>query len=218
MKMKIAFLMPALIGLAFAASAGSSAAQAPKILWGNDVPRGWNGVWPETLLTVPERTAYARTASSLQLLEFIDALRWKSEAVHAFSMYTSPLGRTCPVLVLASPRIATPAEAAASGKTVVYLQGSIHPNEAEAKEALLFLVREILLGRLRPLLDDLVILVCPCFNVDGNDMWRLNDGTPHILSGGSNAAGMNLNRDAISSRRLRSMRSTGPSSTAGTRS
>jgi len=197
MKRGIAVLILAIMGLGSGPAGGASAATAPKIHWGNDVPRGWNGAWPADLRTVPERTAYARTTSSLQLLEYIDALRWKSELVHVFSMYASPLGRTCPVLVLASPRITTPAEAAASGKTIVYLQGSIHPNEAEAKEALLVLVREILLGKLRRLLDDLVILVCPCFNVDGNDTWGLNDGTPHILSGGTNAAGMNLNRDAI---------------------
>jgi len=188
--------IPALALLAFAAAAGGAAAPS-KIYWGNDVPRGWNGTWADELRTVPEKTAYNRTTSSLQLLELIDALRWKSDKIHVFNMYTSPLGKTCPVLVLASPRVTTPAEAAASGKTVVYLQGSIHPSEAEAKEALLVLTRDILFGKLRPLLDNLVILVCPCFNVDGNDTWGLSDGTPHILSGGANARGLNLNRDAI---------------------
>ncbi|MCK7483534.1 MAG: hypothetical protein M0C28_45775 [Candidatus Moduliflexus flocculans] len=33
--------------------------------------------------------------------------------------------------------------------------------------------------------------------MDGNDTWSLNDGTPHIQSGGQNALGFNLNRDAI---------------------
>ncbi len=200
MKLRIAILVLALaagVEAPAVSATGHPEAVEPRIYWGNSVPRGWTGNWPEALRTVPEQTAYTRTTSTLQLLEFIDALRWKSESVYVFTMFTSPLGRTCPVLVLASPRVTTPAEAVASGKTVVYLQGNIHPYEAEAKEALLVLVREILLGRLRPLLDDLVILVCPCFNVDGNDMWRLNDGTPHILSGGTNAAGMNLNRDAI---------------------
>jgi hypothetical protein len=186
-----------ILALTLLAAAASAAAASTKIFWGNDVPRGWRGTWADELRIVPEKTDFNRTTSSLQLLEFIDALRWRSENLHVFSMYTSPLRRTCPVLVLAAPRVATPAEAAASGKTVVYLEGSIHPNEAEAKEALLILAREILLGKLRPLLDDLVILICPCFNVDGNDTWGLNDGTPHILSAGSNALGMNLNRDAI---------------------
>ncbi|MCK7483533.1 MAG: hypothetical protein M0C28_45770 [Candidatus Moduliflexus flocculans] len=47
----------------------------------------------------------------------------------------------------ASPR---PSEAAKSGKTVVYLEGNIHPYESEAKEALLLLTREILLGQSDP--------------------------------------------------------------------
>ena len=192
-------MMRKIVILALALLAGGIGAgpAAAEIYWGNDVPRAWSGTWPMELRTVPERSGYVRTTSSLELLEYIDALRWRSDKIHLFSMYTSPLGKTCPVLVLAAPRVATPAEAVQSGKTVVYLQGDIHPNEAEAKEALLLLTREILLGKLRPLLDSLVILVCPCFNVDGNDTWSLGDGTPHILSGGANALGMNLNRDAV---------------------
>jgi len=80
---------------------------------------------------------------------------------------------------------------------VVYLEGNIHPYEAEAKEALLMLTREILLGRMTHLLERLIVIVCPSFNMDGNDTWSLNDGTPHILSGGTNALGFNLNRDAV---------------------
>lgn len=177
--------------------AGGLIAFGSKIYWGDSVPPGWNGSRSAALRTIPEKTDFVQTTSSLELLEFIDALKWTSDKIHVFNMYTSPRGRVCPVLVLASPRITSPEEAAKSGKTVVYLQGNIHPNEAEAKEALLLLTREILLGRMTHLLDRLIIIVCPSFNMDGNDTWNLNDGTPHILSGGTNALGFNLNRDAI---------------------
>jgi hypothetical protein len=177
--------------------AGGLLAFGQKIYWGDAVQPRWNGSWPSQLRTVPEKTDYVRTTSSLELLEFIDRLKWKSDKLHVFNMYTSPLGRVCPVLVLASPRITSPAEAAKSGKTVVYLEGNIHPYEAEAKEALLALTREILLGQMTHLLENLIIIVCPSFCVDGNDAWSLNDGTPHIQSGGTNALGFNLNRDAI---------------------
>jgi hypothetical protein len=168
-----------------------------KIYWGDSVPTKWNGRWPSELRIVPEKTDYVRTTSSLELLEFIDKLKWKSDKIHVFNMYTSPLGRVCPVLVLASPRVTSPEQAAKSGKTVVYLEGNIHPYESEAKEALLLLTREILLGRMTHLLENLIIVVCPSFCMDGNDTWSLNDGTPHIQSGGQNALGFNLNRDAI---------------------
>jgi hypothetical protein len=172
-------------------------ALAQQIYWGDSVPKGWNGNWAAKYLTVPEKTQYERTATSLEILEFIDVLRWNSDKVHVFSVYTSPQRRICPAIVLASPRITTPDEAAKSGKTVVYLQGNIHPYEPEGKEALLMLVREILFGRMTHLLDNLIIIVCPSFNIDGNDTLNFGEGTPHFVGTGNNSQNLNLNRDAI---------------------
>jgi hypothetical protein len=56
------------------------------------------------------------------------------------------------------------------------------------------LAREILLGKMKHLLDNLIIIICPIFNVDGTDSWSVRDGTPHINSGSGT---MNLNRDAV---------------------
>jgi hypothetical protein len=170
---------------------------AQKIYWGDSVPAGWNGKWPAKVLTVPEKTNYARTASSADILEFIDALRWSSDKMSIINMFTTTLRRTCPAVVLANPRVTSPDEAAKSGKTVVYLQGNIHAYEPEAKEALLMLMRDILFGKRKSLLDNLIIIVCPNFNVDGTDTLSLSDGTPHILGSAVNAQNINLNRDAI---------------------
>jgi len=170
---------------------------AQKIYWGDSVPRGWNGKWPAKYLTVPEKTNFVRTASSADVLEFIDALRWSSDKMYVFNMFTTTLRRTCPAVVLANPRVTSPDEAAKSGKTVVYLQGNIHAYEPEAKEALMMLMRDILLGKRKSLLDSLIIIVCPNFNVDGTDTLSLSEGTPHILGSAVNAQNINLNRDAI---------------------
>ncbi len=193
----------ALLGLILTTSgavppAGTGNAQGgPKIYWGDSVPKGWNGDWPEKFLTVPERTNFERTSASFDVLEFIDALKWSSENVSVVNMFTTSLRRTCPAVVLANPRITRPDEAAKSGKPVVYLQGNIHAYEPEAKEALLMLMRDILFGKRKPLLDNLVIIVCPNFNPDGTDTLTLSDGTPHIIGSGVNAQGINLNRDAV---------------------
>jgi hypothetical protein len=133
----------------------------------------------------------------MDILEFIDALRWNSDKVQVLTVYTSPRGKICPALVLANPRVTSPEEAAKSGKTVVYLQGNIHPYEMEGKEALLMLTREILLGRLTSLLDNLIIIICPNFNVDGNDTVAFGEGTPHLIGSGNNSQNLNLNRDAV---------------------
>lgn len=170
---------------------------AEKIYWGNEVPKGWNGTWDARFLTVPEKTAYVRTASSSDIQEFIDVLRWNSENVSLINMFTTTERRVGTAVVLARPRVSTPEEALASGKPVIYLQGNIHPPEAEAKEALCMLMRDILFGKKQYLLDDLIIIVCPCFNVDGNDTWTFNEGLPHMLGSRSNALNYDLNRDAL---------------------
>lgn len=170
---------------------------APKIYWGDSVPAGWNGKWPAKFLTVAERTGFTRTASSTEVLEFLDALRWSSENMLIINMFTTSLRRTGAAAVLAGPRVASPDEAAKSGKTVVYLQGNIHAYEPEAKEALMMLMRDILFGKRKRLLDDLIVIVCPNLNVDGTDTLSLSEGTPHLLGSATNAQNINLNRDAV---------------------
>lgn len=181
-------------GSAFAAGVPAS---TQKIYWGDSVPSGWNGKWPAEFLTVAEKTGYTRTASSTEVLEFINALRWSSDNMFIINMFTTMLRRTGAAVVMADPRVTSPQEAAKSGKTVVYLQGNIHAYEPEAKEALMMLMRDILLGKRKSLLDDLIIIVCPNLNVDGTDTLSLNEGTPHLLGSGTNAQNINLNRDAV---------------------
>lgn len=168
-----------------------------KIYWGSEVPVEWNGRWPEEFQTVPEKTGYARTSSSLEVLEYLNTLRWNSEWVHVFPMFVSELRKSCPVVVMANPRVTSADEAKKSGKPIIYLQGNIHPPEAEGKEALLLVMRDILVGKKKHLLDNQIILCCPNFNVDGNDTWTLKDGSPEIIGFRSSAGDYDLNRDAI---------------------
>lgn len=175
----------------------TGAAKEGKIYWGSEVPEGWNGTWPEKFLTVAEKYNFKKTSFHRDILEYFAALKWNSENVHIFSMFTSDLQRNCPVIVMANPRITSARQAKASGKTIIYLQGSIHPNECEGKEALLMLMRDILFGQKKYWLDNLVILCCPSFNVDGNDTAKVDDYNPVLTGTNSNAQGYNLNRDAI---------------------
>src|SRR5688572_183416 len=106
---------------------------AQKIYWGDEVPAGWNGKWPQELQTVAERTNYTRTMSTLQLHEWINALKWKSEHMHVLDMFISPMRKVAPAIVLANPRVTSAQQARASGKPVVFLLGNIHPSEPEAE-------------------------------------------------------------------------------------
>ncbi|NJD10506.1 MAG: hypothetical protein FIB01_08760 [Gemmatimonadetes bacterium] len=177
-------------------------AQAPRIYWGDSVPAGWRGEWPAELQTVAERSGFTRTIATLGLQEYINTLKWRSEHLHVLNMFISPLRKAAPAIVLASPRVTSPQQAKESGKPVVFLMGNIHPSEPEAAEALLLVARDILLGRRGHLLDNQIVIIAPIFNVDGTDTFVTQDGsvgseTPHIVGVRENAAGLDLNRDAV---------------------
>lgn len=165
--------------------------------WWNDVPKDWNGSWPEELRTASEKSGFTYTADYKDVLEYFAMIVRKSENVHIFNMFISDQRRPSPTLVMSNPRITSPEEAKASGKTVVYLQGGIHPDEYEGKEALFMVIRDILFGDKKYLLDELVILVNPNFNIDGNETRIINSSYPSITGIRHNAKGYDVNRDAI---------------------
>ena len=181
---------------------GGALAAQQKIYWADDVPPGWTGKWPAELQTVAERSRYTRTMSSLENIEFITALRGKSEHIHVVNMFISPLRKAAPAMVLANPRVTSPQEARASGKPVVFLFGNIHPPESEAAEALQMIARDLTVGSRKNLLQNQIVIIAPVFNVDGTDTFVTQNGslgseTPHIFGTRENAAGFDLNRDAV---------------------
>lgn len=173
-----------------------------RIYWADEVPTNWNGAWSDDLRTVAERSSFTRTMNTLQLHEYISVLKWRSEHVHVVNMFTTPLGRIAPAVVLANPRVTTPQQARQSGKNVIFLMGNIHPDEPEAAEALLLTAREILLGNRRSLLDSQIVVIAPIFNADGTDSYAVTSGslgsvTPHISGVRPNSQGLDLNREGV---------------------
>lgn len=195
-------LLAALVACALLTMTDSPTAQPRRIYWGDDVPAGWNGKWPADLLTVPERTNWTRTVSTLQLHEWIAALKLKTEFLHVETMFVSPLRKASPVMVFANPRVTTPAQAKASGKPVIFLLGNIHPPESEAAEAMMMLARDLAVGTRKSLLDSMIVMIAPVYNVDGTDTFVTQDGdlgseTPHIQGVRENSEGLDLNRDSV---------------------
>ncbi len=192
---------PAVLLITLAIISGVVAAQQ-KIYWGDEVPTGWHGQWPADVQTVAERTGFTRTVSSLQLLEFIAALKGKSENIHVVNMFVSPMRKAAPAIVISNPRVTSAQQARTSGKPVVFLFGNIHPPEPEAAEALLLIARDLAMGKRKDLLDNQIVIIAPIFNIDGTDTFETQDGslgseTPYIQGTRENAAGLDLNRDAV---------------------
>ncbi len=156
--------------------------------------------FPTVLLTTPEKTAFKATSSSADVLDFVAAIQAESPHVHVDTIAVSDSGRVVPMVVLARPKVSSPAEARASGKTFVYVQGNIHGGEVEGKEALLVLMREILLGEEQALLDHQILLFTPNYNPDGNDNLSPDhrssqEHCPHFVGGRRSGGDWDLNRD-----------------------
>jgi hypothetical protein len=158
--------------------------------------------WPENLITVPVKTNYQKTSTYAEVMSFIAALQKKSDLVHVEYMATSKEGKKIPMVILANPKVTTPAEAKVSGRPVIYIQGNIHSGEVEGKEIVQQMMRDILLGDKKYLLDNQILIFAPIYNTDSNDKMKQGrrpsqEDSPVEVGIRSNSQGLDLNRDGI---------------------
>ena len=158
--------------------------------------------WPTELITTPEKTNYQETSTYADVINFIKALQPKTDLMHLEYMGKSLEGKDIPVVVMADPKVSTPEEAEQSGKPVMYIQGNIHSGEVEGKEILQILMREILLGDKKYLLENQIIVFAPIYNTDSNDKMdvqvrRSQEGSPQKTGIRANSEGWDLNRDGM---------------------
>jgi dipeptidyl aminopeptidase/acylaminoacyl peptidase len=153
------------------------------------------------LVTVAEKTDYRATSRHEEVVDFCRRLAKESPVVRLAELGKSFEGRELPLMILADPPVATPDEAAKSGKLVVFALGNIHAGEVDGKEALLMLARDIATGKDRSLLKNLVIVIAPIFNADGNEKLarthRPQQAGPEEVGQRANAQGLDLNRDFV---------------------
>jgi hypothetical protein len=162
------------------------------------------------LLTRAERTDYRETSLHADVLRFTRAVRRRApDLVRLGSMGRSAEGRDLVVAVLSGRGAFTPAAARRLGLPIVMVIANIHAGEVEGKEAVQALMRELTLGDLRPLLDQLTLVLVPDYNADGNDrispenrkldLVELEGQIP--VPGGvgtrNSGEGWNLNRDYV---------------------
>lgn len=152
--------------------------------------------------TVAERTDYRATSRGADVIRFCEAIAQRGPGAKLDYFGSSHEGRKLPLLVIADPPVATPEEAKASGKPVAVVFANIHAGEVDGKEAVLALARDLTDVKGHPLLKDLVVLLVPNLNADGNEKIdpknRLGDNGPIDGAGTrTNAQGLDLNRDFV---------------------
>ena len=154
----------------------------------------------DRLTVAPERTDWMETTRYAEAVAFLEAVAEASPLAHLTRMGYSSEGRAIPLLVVGRVSDASPEAVRASGRLRVYLQGDIHGGEVPGKEALLMLARDLLSQDDPRWLDELVLLVTPIYNVDGNERVALTNrprqnGPLGGMGQRPNAQGLDLNRD-----------------------
>ncbi|MCA9319702.1 MAG: M14 family metallopeptidase [Planctomycetes bacterium] len=120
--------------------------------------------------TRAELSGYRETSHHADVLGFIEALLQRDTGqLDRQSMGQSVLGQDMPVLILSQDGIRDPAAAREAGKLVVMVIANIHAGEVEGKEAVLMIARDLVTGLLPPYHEDLVLVLVPNYNPDGND-------------------------------------------------
>jgi hypothetical protein len=150
--------------------------------------------------TRAEISNYEETSTYADVTRVIDGLAATSPLVHTESFGKTEEGRDLPLLVISDPKVTTPAAARKLGRPLVFVQANIHAGEVEGKEAVLMLSRRLVSGDLKPLTRQLVILIAPDYNADGNERVTpqnraAQNGPVAGVGTRENSKGLDLNRD-----------------------
>jgi hypothetical protein len=154
------------------------------------------------LLTVAEKTDFKSTSDYKDVKTFIDQLVKSSSNIRLEKIATSVEGRDIPLIIIGNPLPKSPKDLVNDKRIVVYVQANIHAGEVEGKEAVLMYVRDILNNKKSDILKNVVLLVCPLFNPDGNEKISTQNRTHQ--NGPVNGVGvrfngqfLDLNRDGM---------------------
>lgn len=149
--------------------------------------------------TKAEETSYEETSRYDDVMEFVGAIQRVDPDVRVETFGTTNEGRKLPLVIVGPPGVVDPHSAFAAGLPIVFVMANIHAGEVEGKEAAQMLLRD-LVSTHRKLRDDLIVLIAPIYNADGNE--EISTGhrtTQHGPPGGvglrENAQGLDLNRD-----------------------
>jgi hypothetical protein len=155
-----------------------------------------------SLLTVAEKTNYESTSRYSDVVSFVNQLKTNSTHIRTEILAKTIEGRDLPLLIIADPMPMDPESLIHDTRIVIYVQANIHAGEVEGKEATLMFARDLLKEKNPKILKNIVFLICPIFNADGNEKIDLQNRT--YQNGPKNGVGvryngqfLDLNRDAM---------------------
>jgi hypothetical protein len=119
-------------------------------------------------------------------MDFVYELESRTELMNVVKVTETLGGRDVVLCVLSNPPVFQKADLAYSEKPVVLIVNNVHGGEVAGKDAAMEIMRDLVMGELRPLLDEVVVLVVPTINPDGAEVRRR-----------TNDEGFDMNRDYL---------------------
>lgn len=152
--------------------------------------------------TKAESSDFKSTSTYNDVMTFIDQLKKSSPYIRTENIATSIEGKVIPLLIIGNPLPQSPEILKNDRRIVIYVQANIHAGEVEGKEASLMYARDVLKDKDPQIFKNVIILICPIFNPDGNDKISTQNRTDQ--NGPVNGVGvryngqfLDLNRDAM---------------------
>jgi hypothetical protein len=152
--------------------------------------------------TRAEKTDFKSTSDYKDVRDYIGMLIKSSHYIRTENIATSVEGRAVPLLIIGNPLPQSPKDLVNDKRIVIYIQANIHAGEVEGKEATLMYIRDLLSEKNPEILKNVILLVCPLFNPDGNE--KISPLNRTYQNGPVNGVGvryngqfLDLNRDAM---------------------
>jgi hypothetical protein len=159
--------------------------------------------WAQDLKTPFETKGPNYTATYDEVIGFYTDLAAASPTV---KLVTYPdgtdAGRPLHLVVISKPKLFNPVPLRQADYRFVMINNGIHPGEPDGIESSMLLARDLVTdARFAPLLDHIVLLIIPTYNVDGtlnrNATSRANQNGPAEYGFRGNGRNLDLNRDFI---------------------
>ena len=130
-----------------------------------------------TCLTLPIQAALAQTRASWletpaeatnyqnggtlyePLMSFVYELQSRTELMNVLKLTETLGGRDVVLCVLSNPPVFRPEDLAGANRPVVLIVNNVHGGEVAGKDAAMAIMRDLVMGDLRPLLDEVTVLV-----------------------------------------------------------
>jgi len=155
---------------------------------------------PDNWLTHYEQSGFKETPHFAETMEYCRRLEKSSPWIDISSFGKSPEGRDLFIVVASKDRAFNPTKARKTDKAILLVQCGIHAGEIDGKDAGLMLLRDITITKTKSyLLDHVILLVIPIYNVDGHERFgpynRINQNGPEEMGWRVTGQNLNLNRD-----------------------